>query len=152
MGLRLRRTRRFFLGDRPRAVLRFVVPTFLAIALDVVLRGRSLLVFPPKEWLNYFGSSLASAGFWGDRSGSRPPAAGEALAARGSLLALYAALFVFPLATFSLRRSAPLLPRLSLPTWRATRCASASRLRGTLGAWLASWGGVRRRHGWSSAS
>src|ERR1700679_3297367 len=101
MGLRSRRLRRLVLGDRPRAILRFVVPTFLAIAMDVALRGRSLLVFPPKEWLNYFGSSLASAGFWGGSlwmmSRLLPARRWPARIALG----LCGALFVFPLATFS---------------------------------------------------
>src|ERR1019366_5371206 len=52
-------------GERPVALLCFVSPTLLAIAMDLVLRPRSLLAFEPLEWLNYFGSSLASAGFWG---------------------------------------------------------------------------------------
>jgi hypothetical protein len=139
MGLRLRRTRRFFLGDRPRAVLRFVAPTFLAIALDVVLRGRSLLVFPPKEWLNYFGSSLASAGFWG---GSLWLASRLLPARRWParvLLGLYAALFVFPLATFSFGGQL-----LYFRVFHAYMARDTVRLgialRGTLGAWLASWG------------
>ncbi len=62
---RLRLLRRTFLGARPRMVLLFVTPTLLAIALDLAMRAPSLFVFPPREWLNYFGSSLASAGFWG---------------------------------------------------------------------------------------
>ena len=69
---RAARVVRIILGERPVAILFFVVPTGIAILLDVILRGRAFLVFPPLEWLNYFGSSLASAGFWGGRCcGSR---------------------------------------------------------------------------------
>ena len=57
------RVLRALLGDRPLAILFFVAPTGIAIALDLVLRARALAAFPPFEWLNYTGSSLASAGF-----------------------------------------------------------------------------------------
>jgi hypothetical protein len=139
MGLRIRRLRRLVLGDRPRAILRFVWPTFLAIVLDVTLRGRSLWVFPPKEWLNYFGSSLASAGFWG---GSLWLASRLLPARRWParvLLTLYGALFVFPLATFSFGGQL-----LYFRVFHAYMARDTVRLgialRGTLGAWLASWG------------
>ncbi len=52
-------------GERPAALLCFVFPTLLALLLDFVLRPRSLLAFEPFQWLNYTGSTLASAGFWG---------------------------------------------------------------------------------------
>jgi Sulfatase len=139
MGLRLRRARRFLLGDRPRAVLRFVVPTLLAIGLDVTLRARSLLVFPPKEWLNYFGSSLASAGFWG---GSLWLASRLLPARRWParvLLGLYVVLFVFPLATFSFGGQ-PLYFRVFHAYMGRDTVRLGIALRGTLGAWLASWG------------
>jgi len=139
MGQRLRRVRRLLLGDRPRAILYFVLPTFVAIALDVTLRARSLLVFPLKEWVNYFGSSLASAGFWGGSLWLMS----RLLPARGwpsrNLLGLYAALFVFPLATFSYGRQL-----LYFRVFHAYMARDTIRLgialRGTLGAWLASWG------------
>jgi glucan phosphoethanolaminetransferase (alkaline phosphatase superfamily) len=139
MGPRFRRLRRFILGDRPRAVLRFVVPTLLAIALDVALRGRSLLVFPPREWLNYFGSSLASAGFWGGPLwlASRLLPAGRWPAR--VLLGLFAVLFVLPLATFSFGGQL-----LYFRVFHAYMARDTVRLgialRGTLGAWMASWG------------
>jgi hypothetical protein len=139
MGQRLRRVRRLLLGDRPRAILYFVLPTFVAIALDVTLRARSLLVFPLKEWVNYFGSSLASAGFWGGSLWLMS----RLLPARGwpsrILLGLYAALFVFPLATFSYGGQL-----LYFRVFHAYMARDTIRLgialRGTLGAWLASWG------------
>ncbi|HTB72223.1 MAG TPA: hypothetical protein VK762_03210, partial [Polyangiaceae bacterium] len=87
-------------GERPLLLLCFVSPTLLAIAIDVVLRPRSLLAFEPLQWFNYFGSSLASAGFWGgplwlaSRLFTRP-----GWAARAGLVAFYG-LFVFPLSVF----------------------------------------------------
>ena len=101
MGRRTRRIRRLLLGDRPRAIFYFVLPTFLAIALDVTLRARSLLVFPLKEWVNYFGSSLASAGFWGGSLWMMSRLLPARTWPARIVLGLYAALFVFPLATFS---------------------------------------------------
>src|ERR1700761_117000 len=96
----LRRARRPLLGDRPALVLCFVAPTLLAVAMDLVFRPRSLLAFEPLQWLNYFGSTLASAGFWGaplwlaSRLFLRPTPM-----ARAGLIAFFA-LFVFPLSVF----------------------------------------------------
>src|SRR5258708_12013263 len=93
---------RLMLGSRPRAVLAFVTPTLIALACDALLRPRSLLAFEPLQWLNYFGSTLASAGFFGG-----PIWLAARLIDRGSRarsVAAYAffGLFVFPLETFSL--------------------------------------------------
>ena len=139
MGLRLRLFRRRALGGRPRLVLLFFAPTLAAVAIDFVLRGRSLLVFPPIEWLNYFGSSLASLGFWAGPMwiasrllGSRRPAARVALG-------LLTSLFFFPLATFAFAGQA-----LYYEVFHAYMARDTVRLgialRGTLWAWLASWG------------
>ena len=107
--------------------------------MDVCLRVRSLLVFPPKEWLNYFGSSLASAGFWGGSlwmmSRLLPARRWPARIALG----LYAALFVFPLATFSFGGQLLYFRVFHYYMARDTVRLGIA-LRGTLGAWLASWG------------
>src|ERR1700742_2010843 len=98
-------------GERPVTILCFIAPTLLAIAIDGVLRPRSLLAFEPLQWLNYFGSSLASAGFWGgplwliSRLFTVPPAVGgqhrgRKRAARAGIVAFFT-LFVFPLSVFS---------------------------------------------------
>jgi len=107
--------------------------------MDIALRGRSLAVFPPKEWLNYFGSSLASAGVWG---GSLWLAT-RLLPARHwparLALGLYAGLVVFPLATFSF--GGQLLYYRVFHAYMARDTVRLGiALRGTLGAWLASWG------------
>ena len=127
MGQRLRRMRRTILGKSPWAVLLFITPTLLAIALDFVLRAPSLLVFPPREWLNYFGSSLASAGFWGGplwltsrlwparragRPGSPSSSSGRCSCCRSP-------------PSRSAGRSSTTASFTT--TWGATRCASASR-------------------------
>ncbi|HEY8090123.1 MAG TPA: hypothetical protein VIF09_19815, partial [Polyangiaceae bacterium] len=139
MGLRARRFRRLIIGDRVRAVGWFLVPTALAIAMDFALRGRSLLVFPPREWLNYFGSSMASAGFWGGSlwlASRLWPA--KTWGARVAL-ALYAGLVVFPIETFSL--GGQLLYYRVFDAYMARDTVRLGiALRGTLGAWLASWG------------
>jgi Sulfatase len=139
MGPRTRLIRRLVLGDRPRAVLLFCLPTLLAVTLDFSLRARSLLVFPPLEWVNYFGSSLASLGFWAGptwlaarlvRSRRWPARVG---------LVLLLVFFVFPFATFAFAGQA-----LYFRVFHAYMARDTVRLgialRGTLGAWLASWG------------
>jgi hypothetical protein len=140
MSATMRRAVRSLLGERPCAIVYFISPTLFAVALDLLLRARSLSVFPPKEWLNYFGSSLASAGFWGGPLwiSSRLFTIGGR-AARAAL-ALFSVIFVFPLALFCFGGQA-----LYFHVFHAYMARDTVRLgialRGTLGAWLASWGG-----------
>lgn len=137
---RTRRVVRAVFGARPALVLLFAAPTFLAIALDFVLRPRSLLAFEPFQWLNYSGSSLASAGFW---SGPLWLASGlfgrRSLAARAGLAAFFA-LFVFPLSTFCFGGQ-PLYFHVFEAYMARDTVRLGIALRGTLGAWLAAWGG-----------
>jgi hypothetical protein len=141
---RFARIGRALLGDRPRAVLLVLSPTLLAITLDFVLRARALVVYPPKEALNYFGSSLASAGFWGGPMWlvSRLFLVREGRArffARAGL-GVFFGLFVLPLAIFSYGGQA-----LYHGVFHAYMARDTVRLgialRGTLGAWLSAWGG-----------
>lgn len=140
MGRRLRALRRTVLGRRPLAVLLFVTPTLLAIAMDFALRAPALLVFPPKEWLNYFGSSLASAGFWGGplwvTSRLWPARTWKARVGLG----LFAVFFVLPLAVFSFGGQFLYFRVFHYYIGRET-VRLGIKLRGTLGAWLSSWGG-----------
>jgi hypothetical protein len=140
MGRSLRALRKTILGRRPRVVLLFVTPTLLAIAMDFALRAPSLLVFPPKEWLNYFGSSLASAGFWGGplwlTSRLWPARTWRARVGLG----VFAALFVLPLAVFAYGGQLLYYRVFHYYMGRDT-VRLGIKLRGTLGAWLASWGG-----------
>ena len=131
---------RVLFGDRPRLVLCFVSPTLLAVAFDLVLRPRSLLAFTPLQYLNYFGSSLASAGFWG---GPLWLVSGLFLSQKRAarvVLGVFFALVVFPLATFCFGGQL-----LYFHVFHAYMARDTVRLgialRGTLGAWLASWGG-----------
>jgi len=136
----MRALRRWVLGKHPRAVLLFVTPTFLAIAMDFALRAPSLLVFPPREWLNYFGSSLASAGFWGGplwlTSRLWPARSWRARIGLGA----FAALFVLPLAVFAFGGQLLYYRVFHYYMGRDT-VRLGIKLRGTLGAWMASWGG-----------
>jgi glucan phosphoethanolaminetransferase (alkaline phosphatase superfamily) len=140
MGRRVRSLRRWVLGNRPRAVLLFFTPTLLAIAMDFALRAPALLVFPPKEWLNYFGSSLASAGFWGGplwyASRLWPPRSTRARVGLG----LFVTLFVLPLAVFAYGGQLLYYRVFHYYMGRDT-VRLGIKLRGTLSAWLASWGG-----------
>src|SRR6185437_3890675 len=135
----LRRASRALAGERPRALLCFLAPTFLAVGLDVVLRPRSLLAFEPLQWLNYFGSSLASAGFWGgplwlaSRLFLR-----QTRAARIGLVAFFG-LFVFPLAVFCFGGQ-PLYFHVFESYMARDTVRLGIAMRGTLGAWLAAWG------------
>ena len=130
---------RVLAGDRPRLVLCFVSPTLLAIAIDFTLRPRSLLAFEPLQWFNYFGSSLASAGFWGgplwiaSRLFTRP-----GLAARAGLVAFFA-VFVFPLSVFCFGGQ-PLYFHVFHAYMARDTVRLGIALRGTLGAWLSAWG------------
>jgi hypothetical protein len=136
-----RQLRRELLGARPAMVLLFVVPTMLAIALDVCLRAPSLAVFPPREWLNYFGSSLASAGFWGGPLWltSRLWLSRRRTAARIGLFAFWL-LFVLPLSTFAIGGQLLYYRVFHYYMGRDT-VRLGIKLRGTLGAWMSSWGG-----------
>lgn len=141
---RFARVGRALLGDRPRAVLLVLSPTLLAITLDFVLRARALVVYPPKEALNYFGSSLASAGFWGGPlwlvSRLFLVREGRARLFARAGLAVFFGLFVLPLAVFSYGGQA-----LYHGVFHAYMARDTVRLgialRGTLGAWLSAWGG-----------
>jgi arylsulfatase A-like enzyme len=127
-------------GERPAALVCFVFPTLLAIVLDFILRPRSLLAFEPFQWLNYAGSSLASAGFWGGPLWLAATLFTSAhRVARPARLAFFA-LFVFPLATCCFGGQL-----LYFHVFHAYMARDTVRLgialRGTLGAWLAAWGG-----------
>jgi glucan phosphoethanolaminetransferase (alkaline phosphatase superfamily) len=136
----MRRVVRFVLGDDPRVLLCFVAPTLLALACDAVLRPASLLAFQPFQWLNYFGSTLASAGFWGGPLwlASRLHLRATGLA-RGGLLAFFS-LVVFPLSAFCFGGQ-PLYFHVFHAYMARDTVRLGIALRGTLGAWLAAWGG-----------
>lgn len=141
---RAARVLRALLGDRPIVILAVVSPTLLAIVLDFVLRPRSLVDFPPREILNYTGSSLAAAGFWGGplwlasrlflvKEGKRR------IAARAALVVVFGALF-WPFAFFAYGGQAAYYRVFHAYMGRDTVRLGIA-LRGTVGAWLSAWGG-----------
>jgi hypothetical protein len=127
-------------GDRPRYVLLYVSPTILAIAMDFALRPRSLLAFEPLQWLNYAGSSLAAAGFWGGPIWLASYLYGRSAPAAKAGLAAFFAIFVLPLAVFCFGGQALYFHVFSSYMARDT-VRLGMELRGTLGAWLGAWGG-----------
>jgi hypothetical protein len=128
------------LGDRPRFVFLYVAPTLLAIAMDATLRPRSILAFEPLQWLNYFGSSLAAAGFWGGPIWLASYLYGRpGRGAKAGLVAFFA-LFVLPLAIFCFGGQALYFHVFNSYMARDTVRLGIA-LRGTLGSWLGAWGG-----------
>jgi hypothetical protein len=107
--------------------------------MDFLLCARSLAVFPPKEWLNYFGSSLASAGFWGGPLWLASPLFRATGRAGKVGLAAFALVFVAPLSIF-VYGGQPLYFRVFNAYMARDTVRLGMALRGTLGAWLASWG------------
>ena len=137
---RLGRVVEAIFGDRPRFILFYVSPTLLAIAMDAALRPRSLFAFEPLQWLNYFGSSLASAGFWGGPIWLASYLYGRPGAAPRAGLGAFFALFVFPLAVFCFAGQALYFHVFDSYMARDTVRLGIA-LRGTLGSWLHAWGG-----------
>jgi hypothetical protein len=135
-----RRLVRAIAGERPGMLLCFVSPTALAVLCDAALRPGSLLAFEPLQWLNYFGSTLASAGFWGGPLwlASRLFAS-PTRAARAALLGFFG-LFVLPLGTFCFGGQ-PLYFHVFHAYMARDTVRLGIALRGTLSAWLAAWGG-----------
>ena len=143
MWLRVRRILRKLLGTKPRALLYVTSPTLMAIAMDVLIRGRVFLAYPPLEILNYTGSSLAAAGFWGGplwlisyAFGVRPRYRVLARIA----ISLFFSLFILPLAIFSFGGQA-LYHRVFEAYMARDTVRLGMALRGTLGDWLLAWGG-----------
>lgn len=58
------RTRRALFGERPRGLVYLLLPTAVALALDLALRGRVVLGYAPQGKAIYGSSWLISAGFW----------------------------------------------------------------------------------------
>jgi hypothetical protein len=139
-GRVLRAVPRALFGGRPVLVLCFMAPTLLAVALDVVLRPRSLLAFQPLQWLNYFGSTLASAGFWGGPLWLASRLFTRTTAAARAGVAAFFGLFVFPLSVFCFGGQ-PLYFHVFEAYMARDTVRLGIALRGTLGAWLAAWGG-----------
>jgi arylsulfatase A-like enzyme len=147
MRTRLARVVSAVLGEHPTHILYVVVPTLLAVALDFALRARAILIYPPLELLNYFGSSLASAGFWGGPlwlasylfAPAQGLAPGRRLAARAALGFVFLG-FVLPFALFSYGGQVLYFHVFGAYMARDTVRLGIA-LRGTLQDWLTAWGG-----------
>jgi Sulfatase len=134
-----RRLARLLAGQEPRVLLCFVSPTLLSIAIDFSLRPRSLLAFDPLQWLNYFGSSMASAGFWGGPLWIASRLFTETSRAARAGLAAFFGIFVFPLSVFCFGGQ-PLYFHVFHAYMARDTVRLGIALRGTLGAWLSAWG------------
>jgi hypothetical protein len=131
------------IGKRARHILWFVAPTIIAVVMDFAIRAKALLVYPPLEILNYTGSSLASAGFWGGPlwlasrlfyvRGDR-----KKIAARIGI-GLFFGLFVLPLAVFCFAGQA-IYHRVFASYMARDTVRLGIALRGTLSDWLFAWG------------
>jgi len=141
------RLKRALLGEHPRALAWLLVPTGVALLLDVMLRGRVILGFAPQGKAIYGSSLLISAGFWmlplwgiarllgGARTGSTP---WRRRLARGGAFALVG-LWVFPFATFSYGGQA-LYHRVVHAYMGRDTVRLGFALRGTVSDWFAAWG------------
>ncbi|GAC1351047.1 MAG: hypothetical protein NVSMB1_00360 [Polyangiales bacterium] len=141
---RLSRLYHWLFGTYPYKVWALVVPTLVGIALDVALRMRSLVAFPPKELLNYVGSSLVGAGFWGSvlwgMAHLFATAGRRNIAVARALLSAFFAFVFAPFAFFAYGGQAYYYQVFHAYMSRDT-VRLGIELRGTLGAWLAAWGG-----------
>ncbi|MDB4942473.1 MAG: Choline-sulfatase [Labilithrix sp.] len=97
------------LGERPKGLLLLLVPTFLALWIDVVLRGSLLAGYALQGKAIYASSLLVSAAFWALPLWGAARLWGVATAPERSrgrlvariLLAAFFAAWVFPIATCS---------------------------------------------------
>ncbi len=141
------RVKRALLGEHPRALVWLLVPTALALFMDVALRGLVIIGFAPQGKAIYGSSLLISAGFWmlplwtiarlhgiwlaGSTARRR-------LLARAGSLALLV-LWVFPFATFSYGGQA-LYHRVVHAYMGRDTVRLGFALRGTVSDWFAAWG------------
>lgn len=144
MWLRLRKILRKLLGTNPRALLYVTSPTIMAVIMDVMIRGHVFLAYPPLQVLNYTGSTLAAAGFWGGPLWM----ISKLFLVRGHwkkifariAIILFFSLFVLPLAVFSFGGQA-LYHRVFEAYMARDTVRLGMALRGTLSQWLLAWGG-----------
>jgi hypothetical protein len=135
------RAKRVLVGEHPLALFSLAAPTLLAIAIDLLLRARTLAGYAPQGKLIYLSSWLISAAFW-----IWPTwVLCTLLAARrwgvrvfGSLLVLGG--WLLPLATLCFAGQ-PLYYRVFHAYVGRDTVRLGIAVRGTVGDWFASWGG-----------
>lgn len=140
MGARLTRVLRLAIGDRPRGLLPLLVPTGVAVAIDLALRARAIAAYAPQGKAIYASSLLVSAAFWALplwlivrlRRGSAP-------AARRGAIALAAA-WTVPFATFAYGGQVLYFRVFHAYMGRDTLRLGIA-LRGTVRDWFTAWGG-----------
>ncbi|HSO32092.1 MAG TPA: sulfatase-like hydrolase/transferase [Labilithrix sp.] len=141
------RLKRALLGEDPRALRLLLAPTALALALDVVLRGRVLVGYALQGKAIYGSSLLISAGFWVLPLWCIARLHGAALAgstARRRLLARLGSIvllggWVLPLVTFSFGGQT-LYHRVVHAYMGRDTVRLGFALRGTVSQWFAAWG------------
>jgi hypothetical protein len=143
------RWKRALLGENPRALAFLLLPTALALVLDVVLRGRVAADWALQGKAIYASSLLISAGFWvlplwcASRLHARAtrgvPGNRGRLVARAALAAVFA-LWVLPLATFCYGGQA-LYHRVVHAYMGRDTVRLGFALRGTVRDWFSAWGG-----------
>ena len=142
------RLKRALLGEHPRALLWLLVPTALALVLDLLLRGRVLVGYAPQGKAIYGSSLLISAGFWVlplwcaarlyTLARNEAASARTRVLARGGLVVFFVA-GVLPLATFSFGGKA-LYHRVVHAYMGRDTVRLGFALRGTVADWFHAWG------------
>jgi hypothetical protein len=140
------RLKRALLGEEPRALLLLLVPTALALVLDLALRGRVLVGYALQGKAIYGSSLLISAGFWvlplwcaARLYALRDAGSARArLAVRGGLVVFFLA-WVLPLATFSFGGQV-LYHRVVHAYMGRDTVRLGFALRGTVADWFNAWG------------
>ncbi len=145
--VRGKRLKRALLGDDPRALLLLLTPTALALALDLLLRGGTLIGYAPQGKAIYFSSWAVSAAFWTLQlwcaarlwtfATKTSPSRARVLSRAG--LALFFGLWVLPLVTFSFGGQV-LYHRVVHAYMGRDTVRLGFALRGTVGDWFNAWG------------
>lgn len=141
------RLKRALLGDAPRALLFLLTPTAIALALDLVLRGGTIIEYAPQGKAIYFSSWAVSAAFWTLQlwcaarlwtfATKTSPTRGRLLAR--AALAVFFGLWVLPLVTFSYGGQV-LYHRVVHAYMGRDTVRLGFALRGTVGDWFSAWG------------
>ena len=131
------------MGDRPRALLLFLLPTGLALAIDLALRGGALAAYALQGKAIYLSSMLVSAALWAlplSVTAELVATAGPARPARRVALAALLGLWVLPFATLGYGGQV-LYYRVFHSYMGRDTLRLGIALRGTVRDWFAAWGG-----------
>jgi hypothetical protein len=143
VGARLTWVRRRLLGDSPRLLLLFTLPTAVAVTIDLATRAGAIAAYAPQGKGIYGSSLLISAAFWALplwlAAKLSAVTSSRARAARAGLFALLG-LWVLPFATFGYGGQA-LYYRVFHGYMGRDTLRLGIALRGTVRDWFAAWGG-----------